>query len=211
MRNLASGAEVCQSHFCRGAASAHLRPPRARTGQGKPCPYLGGAGSTATLGLMRTLRFGMSVGGFLLLGTLSLLYLFTRLGEADVRRDWGYSLHADFANSGGLNPGSAVEIAGVPVGQVIEIGLADGRARVTLMIQKEVVLQDDTIASIRTKGLLGERYLLISPGGSEQIIPPGGQIRETESPLDLPGLIAAYVAMRSKAPPAPKDATTPKK
>lgn len=158
---------------------------------------------------MRTLRFGISVGGFLLLGVVSLLYLFTRLGEAEVRRDWGYVVHADFANSGGLNPGSAVEIAGVPVGQVTAINLSGDRARISVMIRKDITLQDDTIASVRTKGLLGERYMLLSPGGSDETIPPGGKIRETESPLDLPGLIAAYVAMRGKAPPAPDGATTP--
>ncbi|MGH8005404.1 MAG: MlaD family protein [Candidatus Binatia bacterium] len=102
-------------------------------------PYLGDNGSAATLGAMRTLRFGLSVVGFLLIGAASLIGLFTRLGEADLRRDWGYAVHADFANSGGLDPGSVVEIAGVPVGQVTAITLADGRARITFMIQKEVV------------------------------------------------------------------------
>jgi phospholipid/cholesterol/gamma-HCH transport system substrate-binding protein len=62
-----------------------------------------------------------------------------------------------------------------------------------------VHLPNDTIASIQTKGLLGERYLLLTPGGSDDMITPGGKIRETESPLDLPGLLAAFVSLRQKA------------
>jgi phospholipid/cholesterol/gamma-HCH transport system substrate-binding protein len=148
---------------------------------------------------MRKLRLGLSVSGFLLLGALSLTYLFTVLGEADLRQGWGYTVYADFTSASGLDSGSVVELAGVQVGQVTRIDLNGTRARVTLKLRDEVRLQDDVIASIQTKGLLGERYLLLTPGGSDEIIPPGGKIRETEAPLDLPGLMAAYIASRKKA------------
>ena len=155
---------------------------------------------------MRTLGLGTSVGGFLLVGALSLIYLFARLGEVDLQRRWGYTVHADFSSASGLEPGSGVEIAGVRVGQVTAVHLDGTRARVTLKLRDEVLVQDDAIASIQTKGLLGERYLLITPGGSDEHIPPGGKIRETESPLDLPGLMAAYIASRNKTAP-PSDST----
>jgi phospholipid/cholesterol/gamma-HCH transport system substrate-binding protein len=151
----------------------------------------------------------MSVAGFLLLGGLSLGYLFTRLGEVDLQRRWGYTVYADFTNASGLDPGSVVEIAGVQVGQVAAVHLAGTRARVTLKLRDEVLLQDDAIASIQTRGLLGERYVLLMPGGSDELIPPGGKIRETESPLDLPGLMAAYVASRNRPAPTSDRARTP--
>jgi len=147
---------------------------------------------------MRTLRLGLSITGFLLLGVLSQLYLFTQLGELDLHRANGYTISADFSDASGLEPGSIVELAGVEVGQVTGIYLTGTRARVMLRLRDDVQLQEDTIASIQTKGLLGGRYLLITPGGSEKLIPPGGKIRETEAPLDLPGLMAAYIAHRDK-------------
>ena len=158
---------------------------------------------------MQTFKLATSVVGFLFLGGLSLAYLFTRLGEAEVQPDWGYAVYADFANAGGLDPGSAVEIAGVPVGQIAATSLIEGRARVTLTLRKEIVVQDDAIASIQTKGLLGERYLLITPGGSEEKIPAGGKIRETESPLDLPSLLATYVGLRDRPAATAPGSSTP--
>ena len=161
---------------------------------------------------MRILRLGLSVTGFVLIGVLSHLYLFTQLVELDLRRASEYSVSADFANASGLAPGSVVELAGVQVGQVITITLIDTRSRVSIRLPDEVRLPDDSIASIQTKGLLGGHYMLITPGGSEEMIPPGGKIRETESPLDLPGLMAAYIALREKkATATPKDQQPPNK
>jgi phospholipid/cholesterol/gamma-HCH transport system substrate-binding protein len=142
---------------------------------------------------MQSVGLGVRVVGFLCVGALALVYLFTQLGEAQLFHGWQYTIHLDFANASGLKPGSAVEIAGVPVGQVTSIHLDEQRARVTLQFHKQVEIQDDAIASIQTKGLLGERYVTISPGGSDQLIPSGGKLRETESPLDLPGLLSVYV------------------
>jgi len=158
---------------------------------------------------MRTWGLGISVVGFLFIGVLSQLYLFTQLGEVTLYQAGGYTVSAEFSNASGLEPGSVVELAGVQIGQVSAIQLVGTRARVTLSLRDGVSLQEDAIASIQTKGLLGGRYLLITPGGSEKMIPPGGKIRETESPLDLPGLIAAYIASREKASTTPKDESSP--
>jgi phospholipid/cholesterol/gamma-HCH transport system substrate-binding protein len=94
---------------------------------------------------------------------------------------------------GGLKAGSGVEIAGVQVGRVESIGLADYQARVVLRLETHVKIQDDSIASIKTKGLIGEKYIRISPGGSDKIIPPNGRIREVEAPVDLEELISKYI------------------
>ena len=144
-------------------------------------------------------RLGFSVGGFLLLGSASLLYLFSTFGETSLYNAWGYPLYADFQSATGLGPGAPVEIAGVRVGRVDTIQLTGSRAKVKLTIQNGVEIQEDAIASIQTKGLLGGPYLQISLGGSEKIIPPGGMIRETEPLIDLPGLMAAYVASRKNS------------
>ena len=141
-------------------------------------------------------RLGLSVGGFLLLGTASLLYLFSSLGETSLYNAWGYTIYADFESATGLASGAPVEIAGVRVGRVDTVQLTGMRAKVRFTIQNNIEIQEDAIASIQTKGLLGGPYLLISLGGSDKIIPPGGVIRETESPIDLPGLMAAYIASR---------------
>jgi phospholipid/cholesterol/gamma-HCH transport system substrate-binding protein len=159
---------------------------------------------------MRVWRLGISVAGFLLIGASSLLYLFSQLGEFALRGRGDYTVFAEFTNASGLEPGSVVELAGVQVGQVSGIQLLGTRARVALTLHREVRLHEDVIASIQTKGLLGGRYLQITPGGSEEMIPPGGKIRETESPLDLPSLIAAYIASREKAAAPAKDASSVK-
>ncbi len=76
---------------------------------------------------MQSFGLGVRVVSFLLLGSLSLLYLFTRLGEADFGQIGGYTIHAEFANAGGIKPGSGVELSGVPIGQVTAIQLVGSR------------------------------------------------------------------------------------
>jgi len=86
-----------------------------------------------------------------------------------------------------------VEIAGVEVGRVDKIRLVNDEAQVVLVINRGVKLPEDSIASIKTKGLIGEKYIRISPGGSERIVGPNGRIRETEAPVDLEELLAKYI------------------
>ena len=157
---------------------------------------------------MKMLQISFNVIGFLFLGLASFTYLFVSLGEFNIRSGWEYSVYADFSNASGLAPGSAVEMAGVRIGRITAINLNGARAKVTLSLRKDIRLQDDVIASIQTKGLLGERYVLLTPGGSEDVIAPEGKIRETEAPLDIPSLMAAYIASRQKA--ATKSSTAPR-
>ena len=108
-------------------------------------------------------------------------------------RGGGYIVTVDFPSVGGLKAGSTVEIAGVEIGRVQSIGLADYQARVTLQLQTGIKLQEDSIASIKTKGLIGEKYIRISPGGSDKIIGPNGKIREVEAPVDFEELLSKYI------------------
>jgi phospholipid/cholesterol/gamma-HCH transport system substrate-binding protein len=103
-----------------------------------------------------------------------------------------YEVYALFANSGGLKKGASVMIAGVEVGKVKEITLEDYQAKVVMTILEGIEIQEDAIASIKTKGLIGEKYISISPGGSERVLSPGERIRETESAVDIEQLISKY-------------------
>ena len=138
-------------------------------------------------------RVEIGVGLFMLAGILALGYLSVRLGQVDLFGTRGYTVYADFPSVGGLKAGAGVEIAGVPIGRVQSIGLKDYQARVTMQINDGVKLQDDAIVSIKTKGLIGEKFVQISPGGSEKTVSPGGRLSEVESPVDIEELISKYV------------------
>jgi phospholipid/cholesterol/gamma-HCH transport system substrate-binding protein len=142
---------------------------------------------------MERTKVNVAVGLFLVLGVLALGYLSIRLGRVSFLGGSGYLVTADFPSVGGLKAGSGVEIAGVLIGRVESIGLADYQARVVLRLNSGVKIQDDSIASIKTKGLIGEKYIRISPGGSDKLIPPNGRIREVEAPVDLEELISKYI------------------
>jgi phospholipid/cholesterol/gamma-HCH transport system substrate-binding protein len=132
------------------------------------------------------------VGFFLLLGLLALGYLAVKLGKMEVVGSSGYTVQATFSNVAGLRVGTSVEIAGVDVGWVEGIRLKNYQAVVAFRIKDGVQLPEDSIASIRTKGLIGEQFVKISPGGAERNLLPGDEIKETEPPVDIMELIANY-------------------
>jgi len=138
-------------------------------------------------------RVNVAVGLFLVVGFLALGYLSIKLGRVSLLGTTGYTVTVEFPSVGGLKAGSAVEIAGVEIGRVESIGLADYQARVVLRLKRDIKLQEDSIASIKTKGLIGEKYVRISPGGSDKIIPPNGRIREVEAPVDFEELLSKYI------------------
>lgn len=133
------------------------------------------------------------VGVFVLFGLACLAYLAIHLGKMEVMGS-GYQVVVSFENVSGLKKGAAVEVAGVDVGRVEAIRLASGdRAQVTLRLEPDLKLCDDAIASIRTKGIIGDKFVKLSPGSSDKLIPPGGKIRDTESSIDLEELISSYI------------------
>jgi phospholipid/cholesterol/gamma-HCH transport system substrate-binding protein len=142
---------------------------------------------------MSRVNLEVIVGIFLLLGLLALGYLAIKLGRMEVIGGGGYTVYATFPTVGGLRAGSSVEIAGVEVGRVEEISLKDYQARVALRIDGGIKLPEDSIVSIRTKGLIGEQLVRISPGGGAEMIPPRGEIYETEPPVDIMELISKYI------------------
>ena len=142
---------------------------------------------------MERTRVNIAVGLFMVLGILALGYLSIQLGRVSFFGSRGYPVTVDFPSVGGLKAGSTVEIAGVEIGRVDSISLDNYQARVKLRVNKGVKLSEDSIASIKTKGLIGEKYVRISPGGSDKIIQPGGKIREVEAPVDFEELLSKYI------------------
>jgi phospholipid/cholesterol/gamma-HCH transport system substrate-binding protein len=135
----------------------------------------------------------LGVGFFLLIGLLCLGYLSFKLGDIHLWGSSDYDVYARFSNVAGLKDKAAVTMAGVDIGQVKKIQLQDGQALLTCSIQKDVRLEEDVIASIKTSGIIGDKYVAISPGASEKFIKPGGTIRDTQPPLDLENLVSKFV------------------
>ena len=142
---------------------------------------------------MKKFDIELMVGLFMIAGILCLGYLSITLGKLEVFGSKGYELQAIFSNSGGLKAGSGIIIAGVEIGRVKSVALEDYQAYVVMNLPSDVKIQEDAIASIRTKGLIGEKYVDITPGGSDKTLPPGGKIRETQPAVDLEELISKYV------------------
>ncbi|MEW6260304.1 MAG: outer membrane lipid asymmetry maintenance protein MlaD [Thermodesulfobacteriota bacterium] len=136
-----------------------------------------------------------AVGVFVLIGLICVGYLTIKLGKMELIGDNYYYLQARFQNATGVKKGAQVEIAGVQVGQVDTITLDPKRqvALLRLKIQKSVQLSDDVIASVKTAGLIGDRYIKLSPGGSDSMLKNGDTITETESALDIEELVSKYV------------------
>jgi phospholipid/cholesterol/gamma-HCH transport system substrate-binding protein len=133
------------------------------------------------------------VGMFLIAGLACFGYLSVRLAKSEFFGGNGYELHAQFSNCGSLKIGASVMIAGVEVGRVKSISLEDYQAHVVFMINPDVTLDMDAIASVKTKGLIGEKFVELLPGGMDEKIKPGGRIMNTEPAMDLEQLIAKFV------------------
>ncbi|MBI2903023.1 MAG: outer membrane lipid asymmetry maintenance protein MlaD [Candidatus Methylomirabilis oxyfera] len=140
-------------------------------------------------------RFTMEtlVGLFVVVGIISLATLAIKLGKLEVIGGRGYTVLAEFDSIAGLRNGAVVEIAGVEVGRVRGISLKDYRAVLAMSIDPGVKLQADAIVSIRSKGLIGEKYVKITPGASDKLVQPGGRLRDTEDPVDMEQLISNYI------------------
>ena len=142
---------------------------------------------------MKRFNLEVTVGLFVVLGLCALGYLSVRMGQLQIGPGRTYDLSAVFPTVAGLRVGATVEVAGVQVGRVHDINLADYAAVVTLRLEKQVQLQEDAIASIRTRGLIGEKYVSITPGGSDRLLKAGGRIREVEPPIDIETLIGRFI------------------
>ena len=142
---------------------------------------------------MKDVKMETAVGLFMLIGIAALAWLSIRLGNVEIGRGDKIPVEAEFSSVQGLKSGAGVEIAGVEIGTIESIAIRDYKAVVRMAIRKDIALQEDAIASIRSRGLIGDKYISISPGASDRLIPAGGKIRETESPVDLEKLIGQVI------------------
>jgi phospholipid/cholesterol/gamma-HCH transport system substrate-binding protein len=142
---------------------------------------------------MRRANLELIVGFFVLLGLGCLAYLAINLGKLEIYGE-GYQIFALFDNVSGLKTGASVEVAGVHVGQVSSIHLTrDYQARVGMKLETGLKIHDDAFASIRTKGIIGDKFVKLTPGSSKKLLPMGGTIFNTESGIDLEELIGTYI------------------
>jgi phospholipid/cholesterol/gamma-HCH transport system substrate-binding protein len=137
----------------------------------------------------------LTVGIFVLLGLLAVSYMAVKLGKIDFMGDNSYTIKARFQSVSGLKTDARVEIAGVEVGKVASIRLdVDTMAAIVDMkIHQGLKLTVDTIASVRTSGLIGDKFIKLSPGGMPTNLTPGETITDTESPLEIEELVGKYV------------------
>ena len=138
-------------------------------------------------------RIELVVGIFVLVGVFCLGYLAVKLGKLELVGGDYYELHADFSSASGLKSGAPIEIAGVQVGRVKGIHLKSDQAAVVLAIQEDVEVYNDAIASIKTRGIIGEKFMELSPGGGGELLRNGSSIQDTESGIDLEQVISQFI------------------
>jgi phospholipid/cholesterol/gamma-HCH transport system substrate-binding protein len=139
-------------------------------------------------------RAEIAVGLFLVLGLAAFGWLAFRLGEVSwLTGGKTYTLYAEFENVAGIRTGSEVQIAGVAVGSVAELRLNDeGRAVAAFKLNKGVQVPKDSMASVKSQGIIGDKFIRIQPGGDEASYQPGETIVDTESSLDIESLISKF-------------------
>ena len=143
---------------------------------------------------MKILDPEVVVGMLLLVGIVVLIYISLHLGQINFGRAQGYTVQAEFSTAGGLQDGAVVELAGVVIGHVAAVTLTDRyRARVILQLNPAISLQEDVRAAIKSKGLIGERYVEITPGKASTHLVSGGTIRQTEAPVDIQEVITKFI------------------
>lgn len=153
---------------------------------------------------MKQSKLELLVGIFVMLGLAAVAYLTVKLGAGALLGGDTYVIEARFTNAGGLNTGSSVVVAGVSVGRVegIRVDDKDYSAIATLRVRSGMHLPTDTIASIKTTGLIGDKYVLLAPGAEEATLKAGDRITDTESSVDLESLIGkmAFGSVVEKEP-----------
>lgn len=134
------------------------------------------------------------VGIFVVIGLICVGYMTIKLGKVSLFGDDYYSLYARFSSVSGLKTGSPVEVHGIEVGRVEKMTLDSEKqtAVLELKIQKGLTIYDDAIASVKTAGLIGDKFVNIDPGGGGEVLASGAFISETTSPTDMEELISKY-------------------
>jgi phospholipid/cholesterol/gamma-HCH transport system substrate-binding protein len=147
------------------------------------------------------------VGAFMMLGIAALAYLSVSIGGLEVVAPDRYVVRARFESVGDLKPGAPIRLAGVKIGQVASVELKDYLAETRLAIGRTIQLPKDTVASIRSEGLLGDTYVALTPGGSLENLREGMLLTHTEPAIDLSDLLARYAFGKREAEPSKEPAS----
>lgn len=145
---------------------------------------------------MSMAKLELVVGVFMIAGILCLGYISVKLGKMELIGGDYYTVSAGFDSVSGLKPGARVELAGVEIGKVERIALdpqSGDRALAYIKIQRNVKVTDDVIASVRTSGIIGDKFIKLKPGGSDQFLKQNDKIRETESAIDIEELVSKFI------------------
>ncbi len=140
------------------------------------------------------------VGIFVVIGLLCIGYMTVKLGHVSFLGDNTYPLFADFTSVSGLRSGNPVDMMGIEVGRVERLTMdqKNQKAIVELRVKQGIKVYDDAIASIRTEGLIGDKYISIDPGGGGDLLKPGGTITETQPSIDITDIIGKYAFGEAK-------------
>ena len=143
---------------------------------------------------MKKYSLETAVGLFVVAGLMCVGYMTVKLGKVSLFGEETYPLKARFASVSGLRVGSPVEIYGIEVGSVMHLGIDAERQMgvVDMTINKGVKVYDDAAATIKTAGLIGDKYLKVDPGGAGVVLKPQGVITQTSVPADIEDLIGKY-------------------
>ena len=143
---------------------------------------------------MKNTVLEIAVGLFMIIGFCAFGYLALQLGEVSFLTESStYIINAEFDNVSGVKKGASVQVAGVVVGSVASVSLGDGEfAVVALRVDKDLKVPIDSMASVKSQGIIGDKYIQLSFGGDEEIFKPGDVLRETESSLDIESLISKF-------------------
>ncbi|UCE53177.1 MAG: outer membrane lipid asymmetry maintenance protein MlaD [Desulfobacterales bacterium] len=134
------------------------------------------------------------VGIFVVIGLLCIAYMTVKLGNVGFLGENTYSLYAKFSSVTGLRVGNPVNMLGLEIGRVASFKMDQENqvAVVKLEITKDIQIYDDAIASIKTEGLIGDKFISIDAGGGGDLLKDGDTITETESPTDIMELVSKY-------------------
>ena len=134
------------------------------------------------------------VGLFMVAGFLAFIYLALKLGEVSFLTSGStYTINAEFNNVSGIKKGAAVQVAGVVVGEVTKMWLGDkGYAHLALRVNKSLKVPVDSIASVKSQGIIGDKFIQLSLGGDEKVFANDGVIRDTESAVDIESIISKF-------------------
>ena len=143
---------------------------------------------------MKNSRIEIVVGVFLVLGFLAFGWLAMQLGEVPwLSGNSTYTVYAEFENISGVKPGAEVQIAGVTIGSVTGLTLSeDDLAKATLQLNRDIKIPIDSIASVKSQGIIGDKLIQIMLGGDEENYKEGEVIVDTESSVDLESLISKF-------------------